>query len=205
MTFVSLQWITPDAEAFIVRAARVSTSMENDDNDEKLLKYLADHQHWSPFEMAHACFYIETSRAVGRQILRHRSFSFQEFSQRYEEPEFLEPLPFRVDHEKNRQSSVEADVDHIKREEWDMIQQEAIHNYKVARSMGVAKEVARAILPEGLTKTKMFMVGNLRSWIHYLDLRCAPDTQAEHREVAVKIRNALYSNVPNIIDLIGGQ
>lgn len=201
---VQLEWITPDAEKFIVRAARVSTSMANDTKDSRLLRYLMLHKHWSPFEMASACFYIECDRAVARQILRHRSFSFQEFSQRYAEPGFEPNLPYRVDAEKNRQSSVLVDLQAMpgeerrKAEEWDYLQSAVKGAYQRAREIGVAKEVARAVLPEGLTTSRMFMTGTIRSWIHYLDLRTKFDTQAEHREIALAINRIINEQLPSI-------
>lgn len=201
MAYVSLRWITPDAETLIVQMARVSTTMKNDDNDQKLLQYLIKHQHWSPFEMASACFYIESDRATSRQILRHRSFSFQEFSQRYSEIEFDVSIPARVDAERNRQSSVET-TDAELQKLWNDIKDRATGLYMEARMAGVAKEVARAVAPEGLSKTRMFMSGTLRSWKHYCDLRTQEDTQKEHRDIAVAINNLLADELPSIFKVI---
>ena len=197
---VNLKWITPDAEALIVQMARVSTSMQNDTKDARLMAYLMDHAHWSPFEMASACFYIETDRAIARQILRHRSFSFQEFSQRYSEIEYLDGPAARVDAERNRQSSVETDDKELQAK-WEDIKRRATSLYMEARIAGIAKEVARAVAPEGLAKTRMFMAGTIRSWIHYCDLRTMEDTQKEHRDIALAINNALAEQLPNIFEV----
>lgn len=204
-----LQWITPNAETFIMRNARVS-SKNPDSNNVGLINYLIKHKHWSPFETASMCVEIVTSRTIARQILRHRTFSFQEFSQRYQdvniltenstETDFMK-WDARTEHEKNRQSSVETDdpellnfFDETQREIWDF----AFEKYKSALKKGVAKEQARCLLPEGLTKTRMCMSGTIRSWIHYIDLRCAEDTQFEHRIIANLAKKILISECPHI-------
>ena len=182
------------AQDLIAYCARVSnpSNQLNRDTAEKLVRYLIKHKHWSPLEMVSACIEIETTRDIGRQILRHRSFSFQEFSQRYADP--TKDLEFvtreaRLQDEKNRQNSVEIDDPKLQ-EEWDTLQEMVIEDarsaYNWAISRGIAKEQARAVLPEGLTKTRLYMNGTLRSWIHYIELRSANGTQKEHMEVAQK-------------------
>jgi thymidylate synthase (FAD) len=176
----------------VAYAARVSnpSNQNNKETSEKLLKYLIKHKHWSPLEMASACLEIETTRDIARQILRHRSFSFQEFSQRYADP--TQDLEFvtreaRLQDEKNRQNSISTDDDVLKRS-WEAKQQQLIHEcrlaYKWAIENGIAKEQARAVLPEGLTMSRMYMNGTIRSWVHYIELRTANGTQKEHMEVA---------------------
>lgn len=177
---------------FIAYAARVSnpSNQMNSATSEKLLKYCAKHAHWSVFEMANVVMEIETTRDIARQILRHRSFSFQEFSQRYADP--TKDLGFvtreaRLQDNKNRQNSIEVDDTHLQNE-WYRSQQRVLfaveREYKWAIDNGIAKEQARAVLPEGLTVSRMYMNGNVRSWIHYCHLRMTEGTQKEHREVA---------------------
>ena len=181
-----------NVQDLIAYAARVSnpSNQNNKETADKLLKYLIKHKHWSPFEMASACLEIETTRDIARQILRHRSFSFQEFSQRYADP--TEDLEFvtreaRLQDEKNRQNSIETE-DASLQANWDLrqsqVMQESLEAYKWAISKGIAKEQARAVLPEGLTMSRMYMNGTIRSWIHYIELRSANGTQKEHMEVA---------------------
>lgn len=178
------------AEDLIGYVARVSNP-DNQDNKKtvpKLLKYLSKHKHWSPFEMVHVVMEIETTRDIARQILRHRSFSFQEFSQRYAEaPGFIEGRDGRLQDYTNRQNSLESgDVQMESR--WKHYQQAVLHAsmaaYEWALGEGIAKEQARAVLPEGLTKSRLYMAGSLRSWIHYCDLRMAHGTQKEHMYIA---------------------
>ena len=179
-------------EGLVAYAARVSNpgNQSNRKTADKLLKYLIKHKHWSPFEMASACLEIETTRDIARQILRHRSFSFQEFSQRYADPtkdlEFVK-REARLQDEKNRQNSVEIDDPKLQ-DEWDTLQdmliEDARQAYQWAIAKGIAKEQARAVLPEGLTMSRMYMNGTIRSWIHYIELRSANGTQKEHMEVA---------------------
>jgi thymidylate synthase (FAD) len=181
-----------DIQDLVAYCARVSnpSNQNNSETSAKLIKYLIKHKHWSPLEMVSACLEIETTRDIARQILRHRSFSFQEFSQRYADP--TKDLEFvtreaRLQDKKNRQNSVE--VDDLKlQQEWDTLQQMVIEDaraaYQWAISKGIAKEQARSVLPEGLTMSRMYMNGTLRSWVHYIELRSANGTQKEHMEVA---------------------
>jgi len=162
----------------------------NSDTAEKLIKYLIANQHWSPLEMANMCLEIETTRDIARQILRHRSFSFQEFSQRYADPTkdlAFETREARLQDPKNRQNSIEG-VDPYVQAGWETVQQNAIKSaldaYNWAIENGIAKEQARAVLPEGLTVSRMYMNGTLRSWIHYCQLRSSNGTQKEHMEIA---------------------
>lgn len=173
------------------------------DPSDKLIRYLIDHKHWSPFEMACMCVEIETTRDIARQILRHRSFHFQEFSQRYsavvEEPVFREA---RLQDPKNRQNSI-VSGDWDLNTEWYYLQKEvadcAITNYKLALQKGLAKEVARALLPEGLTQTRMYMQGTVRDWLHYIAIRAGTETQAEHRLIAQSIMKLLVHECPNLM------
>ena len=205
-------WITPDAENWIAYIARVSNP-NNQDNPEysKLFKYLIAHKHWSPFEVASACFEIKTSRAIAAQILRHRSFSFQEFSQRYSDPTQLgfEPVEIRRQSEKNRQSSTEIfnpsfDFGYEQLTASELIDRAILYNkwvYNRLVEAGVAKESARFILPI-TTSTCMYMSGTIRSWIHYLQLRTQPDTQKEHREIAESIKRELSLYIPTIANIL---
>jgi len=181
-----------DIQDLVAYCARVSNpgNQNNSDTSVKLIQYLIKHKHWSPLEMVSACLEIETTRDIARQILRHRSFSFQEFSQRYADP--TKDLKFvtreaRLQDEKNRQNSVEVDDPKLQ-QEWDTLQQMVIEDaraaYQWAISKGIAKEQARSVLPEGLTMSRMYMNGTLRSWVHYIELRSANGTQKEHMEVA---------------------
>ncbi len=181
-----------DAQELIAYCARVSnpSNQLNTDTSEKLIRYLVKHQHWSPLEMVSACIEITTTRDIARQILRHRSFSFQEFSQRYADP--TKDLSFvcreaRLQDPKNRQNSVPVD-DQLLQNEWYRAQQRVIYaakrEYEWAISKGIAKEQARAVLPEGLTESRLYMNGTLRSWVHFIELRSANGTQLEHQEVA---------------------
>lgn len=177
---------------FIAYCARVSnpSNQNNTLTSRKLLEYLIKNHHWSPFEMVSVAMEINTTRDIGRQILRHRSFSFQEFSQRYADPTQLGFVSreARLQDNKNRQNSIEVDNKELE-ERWEDIQREvrktARTAYQWAIENGVAKEQARAVLPEGLTMSRLYMSGTLRSWLHYCQLRCANGTQKEHREVAM--------------------
>ena len=181
-----------DVQDLIAFCARVSnpSGQLNTETSAKLIKYLIKHKHWSPLEMVSACLEIETTRDIARQILRHRSFSFQEFSQRYADPtkdlEF-ETRSARLQDPKNRQNSVEVD-DPLLETEWNRRQQAVINlaraNYAWAVGQGIAKEQARAVLPEGNTISRMYMNGTLRSWVHYIELRGANGTQQEHMDIA---------------------
>lgn len=182
---------------FIAYCARVSNpSNQHNDDSNKLLNYCMKHQHWSIFEMVHVVIEINTTRDIGRQILRHRSFSFQEFSQRYADPTSQEFVirEARLQDEKNRQNSIEIDDEELQRL-WTIKQQQIVHEaklaYKWAVEKGIAKEQARAVLPEGNTPSKMYVSGNLRSWIHYCQLRTQNGTQKEHREIARKCLNLI--------------
>ena len=196
-----LVWITPDAEKLIGKIARVSNP-ENEDNPdyEKLLRYLIKHKHWSPFEMASMCVEIETTRAISPQILRHRSFSFQEFSQRYAVAMELELPKLRRQDNGNRQNSfddLDAQQKVFAEMEIEQIFKEAKHCYEALLEMGVAKECARAVLPLN-TKTRLYMSGTIRSWLHYCDLRSWHGTQWEHTQIALNILNILKEQVPTI-------
>lgn len=181
-----------DIQDLIAYCARVSnpSNQTNTETSEKLIQYLAKHKHWSPFEMVSACIEIETTRDIARQILRHRSFSFQEFSQRYANP--TKELDFvlrdaRMQDTSNRQNSVETDDRELKRlwqEQQQFIIRAAHSAYDWAIVNGIAKEQARAVLPEGLTVSRLYMNGTIRSWIHYIELRSANGTQKEHMDIA---------------------
>lgn len=180
------------AEEFIVYTARVSNpaNQHNHESAERLIAYLIKHQHWSPFEMVNVTMEINTTRDIARQILRHRSFSFQEFSQRYADATKLgdfDRREARLQDEKNRQNSIETS-DVALEAWWDAQQKfisEQVHRiYAEAIDKGIAKEQARAILPEGMTRSTMYMNGTLRSWIHYIELRAGVETQKEHRDIA---------------------
>lgn len=198
-----------DVQELIAFCARVSnpSNQFNTETSEKLIKYLVKHQHWSPLEMVSACLEITTTRDIARQILRHRSFSFQEFSQRYADP--TKDLQFvlreaRFQDEKNRQNSVEFDMNDEKQRllaiEWERAQKRILFavekEYKWALENGIAKEQARAILPEGLTGSRMYMNGTLRSWIHFIQVRSGNGTQKEHMEVAREVAKVIAEIFP---------
>ncbi len=188
----------------IAYCARVSnpSNQSNKETNEKLVKYLIKHKHWSPLEMVSACIEIETTRDIARQILRHRSFSFQEFSQRYADP--TEDLDFvtrqaRLQDKKNRQNSIEADNDGLEIE-WHKRQREVIkastEAYRWAIDNGIAKEQARAVLPEGNTISRMYVNGTLRSWIHFIELRSGNGTQLEHMDIAKEVASVISTIFP---------
>ena len=198
-------------DEFIAYVARVSnpSNQNNSLTATKLLRYLAKHKHWSPFEMVNIVMEINTTRDIARQILRHRSFSFQEFSQRYADP--TKDLGFvtreaRLQDQKNRQNSIETD-DASLQKEWNEYQyallDEARIAYTWATQNGIAKEQARAVLPEGLTVSRMYMNGTLRSWLHYIELRSGPETQKEHRLVAQARAQAIATVFPMMVEVIG--
>ena len=203
---VDLVWSTPNGEDLIAYMARVSNP-ENEHNSEyiKLLRYLMKNKHWSPFEMAHMCVRIETSRAIAAQILRHRSFSFQEFSQRYAEVTAFEPIELRKQHIKNRQSStevfdpaIEAYDSTIKASDLvDSALEQVKWTYQELVRAGVAKESARMILPL-TTQTTLYMVGNVRSFLHYIELRTDHHAQKEHQLLAQEIEQLFAQNYPRI-------
>ena len=201
---VKLIAITPDAEKTIAYVARVSSPFQDNPDYAKLVRYLIDHQHWSPLE--HACMTLEisTSRMISAQILRHRSFTFSEFSQRYAEPMDYVPVKARRQAEKNRQSSVD-DLDDVTKHRWDNIQKSmwvvAEATYHEALAQGIAKEVARSILPMN-TATRLYMTGSVRSWIHYIQLRCQSDTQQEHREIAKKCKAVFVEQLPVVAEAL---
>jgi thymidylate synthase (FAD) len=193
----SLISITPDAEKIMLYCARVSNPKNQNSENTKLIDYCIKHAHWSVFEMAHMTVEIETSRAIAAQILRHKSFSFQEFSLRYAEATEFEIYPARRQDDKNRQNSVD-DLS-VEDKAWFITAQETVNEsamsyYKEALSRGIAKEQARFLLPLS-TKTKLYMTGSVRSWIHYLDLRCANGTQLEHKQIADGIKEIFISQL----------
>lgn len=196
-----------DANELIAYTARVSNpaNQNNSETAPKLLRYLAKHQHWSPFEMVHMTLEVKTTRDISRQILRHRSFSFQEFSQRYAVSEEFSTREPRLQDEKNRQASNETDDEHI-HHEWMHAQSRvrwmAQKEYEKALDMGIAKEQARALLPEGLTDTTLYMAGSLRSWIHYCQLRMGIETQKEHRIVAEQCWEHVKLHFPDIAEAV---
>ena len=201
-----------DVQDLIAFCARVSnpSGQLNTETNEKLLKYLIKHQHWSPFEMASACIEINTTRDIARQILRHRSFSFQEFSQRYANP--VKELQFvtreaRMQDDKNRQSSIEVD-DEAFQLDWEREQRRVIwmckQVYEAAIKKGIAKEVARAVLPEGLTTSRIYMNGTIRSWIHFIELRSGNGTQKECSEVARACAEAIAKIFPMVKGFVNG-
>jgi len=199
-----------NAQELVAYCARVSNpaNQNNTDTSEKLIRYLIKHKHWSPLEMVSACLEIETTRDIARQILRHRSFSFQEFSQRYADP--TKDLAFvtreaRLQDTKNRQNSITTDDQHL-HDDWGIMQQRIIdanqQAYEWAINKGIAKEQARAVLSEGLTVSRLYMQGTLRSWLHYIELRSGVETQKEHREIAQACAVALESIFPMVTEFI---
>lgn len=206
---VELIWITPKAEENMMYCARVSNPNNQNSNNPKLLSYCIKHKHWSIFEMASMCVEISTSRAIGRQILRHRSFSFQEFSQRYADVSQLTKDMIvneaRTQDYKNRQASHTTEDQELK--DWfDNAQQEvwnkATDLYQQALDKGIAKEQARVILPEGLTSSRMYMTGSIRSWIHYLDLRTGNGTQKEHADIARQVQEIFKQQLPTVAEAL---
>lgn len=201
MHTAKLVWVTPDAEQLIGKIARVSNPANEDNpNVEKLIRYLIKHKHWSPFEMASMCVEIKTTRAIAPQILRHRSFSFQEFSQRYAVATEINVPDLRRQDLKNRQNS----IDDLPEEKVEFLQQQIDNHYRSAidiyNSMldsGVAKECARSVLPLS-TATRLYMSGTIRSWLHYVDLRAANGTQLEHMKIARCIGDILADQVPTV-------
>lgn len=200
---LELYWATPDIDEKIARMARVSNPRNQDNPSiEGLIRYMVRNRHWSPFEMVSACMSIETTRDISRQILRHRSFSFQEFSQRYASTEELPPAGWRevrMQDPGNRQSSVPTSDPDIT-DWWQDAQADVLivarDRYASALAMGIAKEQARSLLPEGLTTTRMYMSGTLRSWLHYIEVRADLSTQKEHRDIALAARDALVRVAP---------
>ncbi len=199
------------AEEFVAYAARVSnpTAQINNETAPKLLKYLVKHKHWSPFEMVHVCMKIVTTRDIGRQILRHRSFSFQEFSQRYAVvTDHFVKREARLQDTKNRQNSIENEdkvIDAIWGQAMDTVADVCRNAYSLAIEHGIAKEQARALLPEGLTQSTMYMSGSLRSWIHYCELRMANGTQKEHRQIALEAWELIIKEFPSLVEVLNGS
>jgi thymidylate synthase (FAD) len=204
-----------DVQELVAFCARVSnpSNQFNTETSEKLIRYLIKHKHWSPLEMVSACLEIETTRDIARQILRHRSFSFQEFSQRYADP--TKDLDFvlreaRLQDTKNRQNSVEMDItDDTQRQiayQWENLQKDLIQKtrdvYAWAIAKGIAKEQARAVLPEGLTVSRLYMNGTLRSWIHFIELRSGNGTQKEHQQVALECAKIIAEVFPLAKDIV---
>ena len=200
-----------DAQDLIAFCARVSnpSAQINSETSEKLIKYLIKHQHWSPLEMVNAVLEINTTRDIAHQIVRHRSFSFQEFSQRYADPkEFGDQFvtrEARLQDPKNRQNSIEIDSEEDIHHAWASVQQDVIDKakeaYDWAIKAGIAKEQARVVLPEGLTKTRLYMNGTLRSWVHYIELRGGHGTQKEHMQVAHACAEVIAKIFPLMNDL----
>lgn len=195
-------------ESFIAYVARVSNpaNQNNVETSERLLNYLVKNKHWSPFEMVHVVMEINTTRDIARQILRHRSFSFQEFSQRYAEvQEMSDPREARLQDTKNRQNSIETN-DLGLAFDWITVQNDLMRDarnaYEWAIENGIAKEVARSVLPEGLTMSRMYMSGSLRSWIHYCELRMANGTQKEHRLIAEQCWNVIVEQFPSLKNVL---
>jgi thymidylate synthase (FAD) len=198
----------------VAYCARVSNpaNQNNTETNEKLIKYLIKNNHWSPLEMVNICLEIETSRDICRQILRHRSFSFQEFSQRYAEANLGFSLKeTRLQDTKNRQNSIELTDSDNKIQaklqlDWEIKQMEIARlsekTYQWALSNGIAKEQARSVLPEGMTISRMYMNGSLRSWVHYLQLRTGNGTQKEHREIALECAQEISNIFPMILELL---
>jgi thymidylate synthase (FAD) len=203
-----------NAQELIAYCARVSNPANqlNTETSKKLIQYLVKHQHWSPLEMVSACIEIETTRDIARQILRHRSFSFQEFSQRYADPTAELSQAFtlreaRLQDTKNRQNSIELDADQQQLAiEWERAQKRVLFavekEYRWAIENGIAKEQARAVLPEGLTISRLYMNGTLRSWIHFIELRSANGTQKEHQQIAVACAKVIADVFPMVTDLV---
>lgn len=196
--------LTP--EQLITYCARVSNpgNQDNHDTAPKLLRFLIRHGHWSPFEMVSVCYEIETSLAIATQIVRHRSFSFQQFSQRYSEAEGMEPIELRKQGKTNRQSSSDVINSWRLKHEVETTVQLAMETYNKLIKSGVAREVARLILPTG-TKTRLYMNGTLRSWLHYLELRCKENTQKEHRLIAESIKADMAQYFPVIFEAFEGR
>jgi len=206
-----------DVQELIAFCARVSnpSNQFNTETSEKLIKYLVKHKHWSPLEMASACLEITTTRDIARQMLRHRSFSFQEFSQRYADPtaeldEAFVLREARFQDTKNRQNSVAFDTENQEQKllaiEWERAQKRVLFSvkqeYQWAIKNGIAKEQARAVLPEGLTVSRLYMNGTLRSWVHYIELRAGNGTQLEHQEIAKACAQAITDVFPMINDFV---
>ena len=208
---VKLVWATPNGDDLVAFMARVSNP-KNEDNKEtapKLIRYLMRNKHWSPFQMVNACVYVECPRDISRQLLRHTSLSFQEFSGRYADYETLiDGRELRLRDSKNRQNSLLTEDQELQRK-WTrlvkVVRAVSLRAYRTALDLGVAPEVARVLLPEGLVPTRLYVNGNLRSWLHYFDVRCDVATQKEHREVAEAIQSIIFEQFPNIAEAYNEQ
>jgi len=202
---VQLVHITPNAEELIAYMARVSNpaNQNNTQTSAKLIRYLIDHKHWSPFEMVNMCVEIDTTRSIAAQILRHRSFSFQEFSQRYAEVVTPAAIPeLRRQDTKNRQNSIDdLDSTLVQLYEYEIgkLYADAYRLYKDLLEAGIAKECAREILPLA-TPTKLYMAGSIRSWLHYCDLRTSNGTQKEHAIIAGQVQDLIYEHLPSVAE-----
>ena len=201
----TLVHITPNAEELISYMARVSnpSNQNNTETSARLIKYLIDHKHWSPFEMVNMCVSIETTRSIAAQILRHRSFSFQEFSQRYAKVAAVSVIPeLRLQDHTNRQNSID-NLDYLRQDLYSSkIQHLFDESYRLYNQLleeGVAKECAREVLPLA-TPTTLYMNGTIRSWLHYVDLRTSNGTQKEHALIAAQIQDLLYQHLPNVCE-----
>jgi thymidylate synthase (FAD) len=199
---------TQSLQDLVAYCARVSnpTNQNNTETNEKLIKYLTKNNHWSPLEMVSVCIEIETTRDIARQILRHRSFSFQEFSQRYAVANIgFEPKEARLQDKKNRQNSVQTDDEELKitwEQQQNNVSETAMKAYQWALDNGIAKEQARSVLPEGMTVSRMYMNGTLRSWVHYIQLRSGNGTQKEHQDIAIACAEAIKEIFPMITDFV---
>jgi thymidylate synthase (FAD) len=200
-----------DAQELVAYCARVSnpSNQHNTETSEKLIRYLIKHGHWSPLEMVSVCLEIETTRDIARQILRHRSFSFQEFSQRYAVADVeFENREARLQDTANRQNSIETQDEALKKH-WEKQQQQvqdyARSAYQWALARGIAKEQARAVLPEGMTASRLYMQGTLRSWVHYIELRSGNGTQLEHRQIACACADVLKPIFPMITEFVATE
>jgi thymidylate synthase (FAD) len=199
---------TQSIQDIVAYCARVSNpaNQNNTETNEKLIKYLIKNHHWSPLEMVSICLEIETTRDIARQILRHRSFSFQEFSQRYAVADLgFEPKEARTQDNKNRQNSIKTDNQELI-DAWELqqknVSETALNAYKWALENGIAKEQARSVLPEGMTVSRMYMNGTLRSWVHYIQLRSGNGTQKEHQDVAIACAEVIKEIFPMIQDIM---
>lgn len=207
MSKARLVWATPGGDDLIAKMARVSNP-SNENNTEtapKLIRYLISNKHWSPFQMVNLCVEVETTRSISAQILRHSSFSFQEFSQRYAESSIADIPEFRRQDLKNRQNSIDDLSDETLREAEEIAGSVIIKSYRAYKELldlGIAKECARELLPM-CTPTRLYINGNVRSWIHYLQLRTDPSTQKEHRDVAQQIMDVFIDEFPNTSRAVG--
>jgi len=205
MALAKLVWISPEAEKHIAYCARVSSSDQNNPEYARLIAYCIKHNHWSILEQANMCIEINTSRAISAQILRHRSFNFQEFSQRYASVQSCETYEARRQDDKNRQNSISDMSSEDQKwfeEQQKVVQENSERIYEEALAKGIAKEQARFLLPMA-SSTKMYMNGTIRSWVHYIQVRTDPTTQKEHRDIAEKIKEIFIEELPIIAEALG--